>query len=453
VRIGIIGAGPTGLFLAATLSRRGHGVTLVDRDPGPTPDGTWRRRGVMQFHHAHFFRHQCAQILQTHLPEAYDGWLEAGAEPTQMTLPDGRAVMIGTKSRRQTFEVALRRTVQASPGVMFHRGHVDAIRATGGRATGLAVADGLVEADLVIDASGRAGRVADEVRPAPTVGGETGIAYVDRQYQLWPGAEPGPLVNPAAWQGDFDGYLSILFLHERGIFSVLLVRPTSGRDLIGLRHNAAFEAACRAIPALAAWTDPERSRPITDVLAGGPLYNYYRPQTGPDGRLPLPGLVTVGDAVCTTTPNFGRGITTSLLQAEELLRLIDEHGADGESIGYAFDEWCAGTMRPWVEDHVQMDGDLRRRWEGGDVDVTTRLPSDLILAAAEVDPTIAPVIGPYLQMRAGPSSLDAVQERARAVYASGWRPRWADGPSRRELAELVGNFAAEPSRSGVTSDG
>jgi len=94
VRIGIIGAGPTGLFLAATLSRRGHGVTLVDRDDGPGLDGTWRRRGVMQFHHAHFFRRQCAQILQTHLPEAYDGWLEAGAEPTQMTLADGRSARL-----------------------------------------------------------------------------------------------------------------------------------------------------------------------------------------------------------------------------------------------------------------------------------------------------------------------------------------------------------------------
>ena len=437
VRISIIGAGPTGLFLAATLTLRDHRVTLVDRDPGPTPDGVWRRRGVMQFHHAHLFRRQCAEVLQTHLPVAYQAWLEAGAEPVQVTRSDGTAAMVATRSRRQTFETALRSTVLGMPAVTFHRGHVDAVITDGGRATGVQVANSQIGADLVIDASGRAGRVTDGLRPAPSLGGNCGIAYVDRQYQLWPDAEPGPLLNAAAWQGEFDGYLSILFLHERGIFSVLLIRPTSGRDLVGLRHNEAFDAACIAIPVLAAWTDRQRSRPLTDVLAGGTLYNYYRPQTGADGRLTMPGLVSAGDAVCTTTPNFGRGITTSLLQAQELVRLVDEHGDDVEAVGYAFDDWCATAMRPWVEDHVAMDDDMRRRWEGGDIDVTKHLPSNLILAAAEADPAIASAIGPYLQMAAGPSSLDGVEARARAVYASGWRPSLAAGPSRRELAELV----------------
>ena len=40
-------------------------------------------------------------------------------------------------------------------------------------------------------------------------------------------------------------------------------------------------------------------------------------------------------------------------------------------------------------------------------------------------------------MTAGPSSLEAVEPRARAVYASGWRPDFDPGPSRRELVELV----------------
>lgn len=40
MRVAIIGAGPTGLLLDAALARRGHAVVSVDRDPGPTPDGT-----------------------------------------------------------------------------------------------------------------------------------------------------------------------------------------------------------------------------------------------------------------------------------------------------------------------------------------------------------------------------------------------------------------------------
>ena len=40
-------------------------------------------------------------------------------------------------------------------------------------------------------------------------------------------------------------------------------------------------------------------------------------------------------------------------------------------------------------------------------------------------------------MLAPPSSLDAVQARARDIYATGWRPPLPPGPTRDELASLV----------------
>jgi hypothetical protein len=133
----------------------------------------------------------------------------------------------------------------------------------------------------------------------------------------------------------------------------------------------------------------------------------------------------------------GSGVTVTLLQAAELLALVDEHGADMEAVGCAFDAWCEAAMRPWVEDHVRMDEDQRRRWEGGDIDLAEHLPSNLIMAAAEVDPKIGPALGPYLQMTAGPACLDGVEAPARAVDATGWRPRLTEGPTRSELADLV----------------
>ena len=267
------------------------------------------------------------------------------------------------------------------------RGHVEDVTRRHGRADGIRVDGADLPADLVIDASGRAGRATRSLRPAAASGGPCGIAYVDRQYQLHPGAEPGPLMSPIAWQADLDGYQAIIFLHEHGIFSVLLVRPTADPVLSQLRHEAAFTAACQAIPGLADWVHPDRSRPITPVLPGGPLLNAYRGQTGHDGRLALPGLVFVGDAVATTTPTFGRGMTTTLLQAQQLLRLIDEHGTDTDAIGESFDAWCTEQIKPWVDDHVHMDESTRRRWAGEDVDLRQPLPSDLILAAAEADPS------------------------------------------------------------------
>ena len=59
------------------------------------------------------------------------------------------------------------------------------------------------------------------------------------------------------------------------------------------------------------------------------------------------------------------------------------------------------------------------------------------MAAGTVDPEIASAIAPYLTMSGGPSSLDAVEPRARAVYQSGWRPTFTPGPTGEELRSIV----------------
>jgi len=437
MRVAVIGAGPTGLLMGIGLARRGHQVVAIDRDAGPSADGTWARKGVMQFHHAHGFRSQVVDLVRSEAPAAWRNWLAGGAEPVEMMLPGGPVIPMGARSRRVTFETALRAAAIEQPGLTVRTGHVDRVIVGRGRALGLLVDGREITGDLVLDAAGRSSRVTRELRTAPSLGGPCGIAYVDRQYQLIDGVATPPLLNPIAWQGNYDGYQVIIFLHERGIFSALIVRPTSDRSLLPLRHNEAFDAATRAIPGLAAWTDPAVARPLTDVLPGGPLVNVYRNQRRADGRLAMPGLVSVGDAVCTTTPNFGRGIATCSLQIAELLRLIDRHGCDGEAIGEAFDQWGEVNMRPWVEDHCHMDGALARRWCGEDVDLEGRLPSDLILSATARDPSIAAATGPYLGMLALPSSLDLVEPKAKAVFRSGWRPGFDDGPDRHQLAEIV----------------
>jgi len=435
MRVAIIGAGPAGLFLGSALAVRGHDVVAVDRDTRPPP-GQWPRPGVMQFHHAHGFRPQVGMALEREWPAALDAWLALGAEPITFDVPGMGLVPAGHRSRRDTFERALRTTADGVPGLTIGQGHVDGVLAREGRVHGLVVDGSPVDADLVVDASGRSGRSVDALRAPSSLGGPCGMAYVDRQYRLRDGAEPGPMSNPLAWQGDFDGYQVLVFLHERGHFSVVLVRPTADAALKDLRHRAAFEAACRAIPGLAAWTDPDRAAPVTEVLPGGPLRNTYRGQRAQDGRPCTPGLVSVGDAVATTTPIFGRGVATTFLQAVQLLALLDSE-PDAARVAEPFDAWCAENMRPWVVDHVAMDDDAVRRWEGGDVDTARRLPSDLILAAAERDPVIRPATGGYLAMLRPPSSLDPVEPLARAVYASGWRPAVPVGPTRAELREVV----------------
>jgi 2-polyprenyl-6-methoxyphenol hydroxylase-like FAD-dependent oxidoreductase len=426
-----VGSGPTGLLLGAALARRGHQVTSVDRDPGPTGDA-WIRRGVMQFEHAHGFRPQVPIALQAEWPEAYHSWRSLGAQPVDLPNPAGSREVLGMLSRRSTFERALRHAAEQQPGLTLRTGHVDGLALDHGAVIGARVNGSLVEADLVVDASGRAGRLdpTSGQGRGPELDGDCGLAYVDRTYRLRPGAEPGPMVNPLAYIADFDGYQCLVFLHEAEHFSVVLVRPTADAALKALRFEAAFDAACRAIPALAEWTQPDRANPTSPVLVGGALRNVYRRQAG------TPGLVAVGDSVATTTPTRGRGIAMACIQVTALLALLDE-GTKPATVAEPFGAWCDHAIEPWVTDHIAIDGGMVRRWQGEDLDLTVPLTSDLIAAAVEADPRIGQHAGGYFAMTALPETLSPAEPLARAVYDKGWRPAYAPGPTRDELIDVI----------------
>ncbi len=426
----IVGSGPTGLLVGAALARRGHQVVSVDRDPGPIGD-VWARRGVMQFEHAHGFRPQVSMVLQTEWPEAFDRWLSLGARPVEVSSPGSRQVA-GVLSRRSTFERALRSEAEKQPGLTLRTGHVDDLLLDRGRVLGARVDGSRVEADLVVDASGRAGRLGGSraLGGNPDLDGDCGLAYVDRAYRLRAGAEPGPMVSPLAYIADFDGYQCLVFLHESGHFSVVLVRPTQDAALKALRFEAAFEAACRAIPALAEWTEPDRAHPTSQVLVGGALRNVYRRQAG------TPGLVAVGDSVATTTPTRGRGIAMAFMQVTALLALLDQ-GADPSDVAASFGTWCQRNIEPWVADHIAIDGGMVRRWQGEDLDLSIPLTSDLIAAAVEADPRIGQHAAGYFAMTALPETLRPAEHLAQAVYQNGWRPPYSPGPTRDELVDII----------------
>jgi hypothetical protein len=227
-----------------------------------------------------------------------------------------------------------------------------------------------------------------------------------------------------------------VFLQDNRTICVLLARRSSDRELADLRFETAFDLAVRAVPGLAEWTDPERSKAITGVLPGGHLRNSYRGQLDEDGRVALPGLLHVGDAVCTTNPTAGRGIATSLLQVQRLVALLHEH-ADVVDATTAFDAWCRERIRPWFDDHMAWDADEVQLWGGGDVDLTRPLTSGWIVMATAHDQSMMRIVGPYLGMDALPATLRAAEPRAREIYASGWRPVIPAGPTRDDLVELI----------------
>ena len=359
----IVGAGPTGLTSGAALARRGHRVVAVDRDPGPARDGSWRRRGVMQFEHPHGFRPQVRDLLLAEWPEAWHAWVDLGAVPIDAVALPEPSTPVG---RCPVAPVDLRARARARrhadvDGLTVEVGHVDGLVEHHGGVAGVVVDGAAVEGDLVIDAGGRLSQLS--AWGVAELGGDTGMAYVTRTYRRHRGAGLGPMTGPVAWTGLFDGYQVYVFPHEHGHFSVVFIRPTADADLTLLRHRDAFDAACRAIPGLADWTDPALA--VSDeraCMVGGRLRNVYRPQLG------RPGLVAVGDSVATTAPTAGRGVAMASMQIEALLHLLDG-GADPATVAAPFGAWCDEWIRPWVEDHLAIDGEAVRSWQGADIDL------------------------------------------------------------------------------------
>jgi flavin-dependent dehydrogenase len=421
----IVGAGPSGLTLGAALARRGHRIVAVDRDPGPAPDGSWRRRGVMQFQQAHGFRPQVRDLLLAEWPEAWHTWLDLGAEPIDLPATGASTPAVGVRSRRITYERALRRAAAEVDGLTVAVGHVDGLAERGGRVVGAVVDGSTVSADLVVDASGRLSRLTP-----PQIRGDVGMAYVSRTYRRRLGATPGALTTPFAWSARFHGYDGYAFPHEHGHVSVVIIRPTTDAGLGALRHPDAFDAACRAIPGLAAWTDTRVATPTSGVIVGGGLLNIYRRQLG------RPGLVAVGDAVATTAPTAGRGLAMASMQIGALLQLLDA-GVDPATIAAPFGAWCATWILPWVEDHLAFDAESVRRWQGHDLDLSQPLTSAAIVAAAQADPRIESHVADFMAMTALPASLAVAEPLARAVYETGWRQPTAEGPTRDELVSIA----------------
>ncbi|MEM9622184.1 MAG: FAD-dependent oxidoreductase [Pseudomonadota bacterium] len=88
----IVGAGIAGLMSAIALHRQGIRVTLVERDPPTDPSlqpenaWDWKRTGVPQSVHPHFFMGRLRMHLQEFYPDLLDKLFEAGAG--QSTLAD-----------------------------------------------------------------------------------------------------------------------------------------------------------------------------------------------------------------------------------------------------------------------------------------------------------------------------------------------------------------------------
>ncbi len=338
----VIGGSVAGLCAARVLSDCFERVTLYERDP--LPEEPVNRSAIPQGQHVHLLMARGAEELEKLLPGLLDDLTSAGVpvvenEPESIHFTAAGHVLGTGKTlesnytayvpSRAQLEWQIRRRVTMSPRIeIVQRGVAHPqFDSEAGRVTGVVLDDGeIVDADLVVDASGRGSRLPtwlqewgyDKPREDYV---KVGVSYASHRVKIPAGliAEKMVLVGAA---DDRPLGMGMLF-HEDGIWMVTtfgVAKAEPPKDFAGI-----CDLADKILP-------PHVSAALR---AGEPVgtMNFHRYPTSKWRRYDklerLPeGIFPLGDAVVSLNPTFGQGVTMAAIQAGNLRAVLAGGGQD-----------------------------------------------------------------------------------------------------------------------------
>jgi 2-polyprenyl-6-methoxyphenol hydroxylase-like FAD-dependent oxidoreductase len=331
----VIGGSITGLLATRALTGHFSSVTLIERDR--FPDGPDFRKGLPQMQHVHVLLKQGERVMEQYFPGLLPDLIAGGANLIDMG-GDLRWFNFGNwKIRFQSgvdffcqtrgfLEWKIRQRVASLNGVnildncevlgysLDAPGHLGGVKI---RRAG--EPDDHLQADLVVDASGRGSRTPqwlDQLgfgKPSETEV-KVDVGYASRLYRR-------PRNAPRDWTGLMiypeppGTRLGVLFPVENDRWMVTLVGWFGDHPPIDEQGFREFAASLSVPDLFDAIQDAEPVSPIVSHKFPSNRRRHYERMPGfPEG------LVVLGDALCSFNPIYGQGMTTGALG----VRLLDD---------------------------------------------------------------------------------------------------------------------------------